>query len=396
MKKNKYFLTVRACGLSYLVQGILNNFIPLLFLTFRRTYGLSLDRISFLIIVNFGVQMIVDYLSARLVDIVGYRKSAVTGQLLSALGLLGLAYLPFITGSAYAGIIISVFIYAIGSGLIETVGSPIVQACPIENKDAQMSMLHSYYCWGHVLVVLGSSLFFALFGTENWRYLSCIWALFPIVVMVMFMKVPMRSLADDGEIISGKKMSGMRTFWILIVLMFCSGSAEQCISQWISTFAEAGLGIEKTTGDLIGTCLFAVLMGSSRVFYGKFSRKINLVRFMLLSGSACTVLYITAAVSPSAALSLAACVLCGTSVGIMWPGIYSLSTEVIKGGGTGLFAYLALAGDIGCAGGPAFLGFVSSALNDNLRAGIFASAVFPIIFVVMLAALVKINLLERK
>ncbi|MBP3362099.1 MAG: MFS transporter [Clostridia bacterium] len=395
MKKNKYFLTVRACGLSYLVQGILNNFIPLLFLTFRRTYGLTLDRISFLIMVNFGVQMLVDYLSAKLVDIAGYRKSAVTGQLLSALGLLGLAFLPVVMKNAYLGIIISVFVYAVGSGLIETVGSPIVQACPIEDKDAQMSMLHSHYCWGHVLVVLGSSIFFALFGTDSWRFLSCIWSLFPIVVMFMFMKVPMRSLADDGEIISGRKMSGMRTFWILIVLMFCSGAAEQCISQWISTFAESGLGIEKTTGDLIGTCLFAVFMGSSRVLYGKFSRKINLARFMLFSGSLCAALYVTAAVSPSAAISLAACVLCGTSVGIMWPGIYSISTEVIKGGGTGLFAYLALAGDMGCAGGPAFLGFVSSAFNDNLRAGIFASAVFPILFVVMLAAL-KINLLERK
>ena len=387
--KDNYNLTVKVCSMSYLVQGILNNFLPLLFLRFGVEFGLSFDKISFLIMINFGIQMVVDYLSAKLVDYFGYRKSAFASQLFSAVGLVGLALLPNIIPDAYTGILISVFIYAIGSGLIETVASPIVQACPIDNKDATMSMLHSFYCWGHVVVVLASSIYFAIFGIGAWRILACIWAIIPFVLMFLFLKVPMRSLAEEGRTMGGREMMKLPVFWILIVLMFCSGASEQGISQWVSTFAEGGLGIDKTLGDLVGTCMFAVLMGSSRMFYAKFSHKINLTKFMILSGTLCFVCYVCAALSSSAVVSLIACVLCGTTVGIMWPGIYSISTGVIKGGGTGMFAYLALAGDLGCSGGPGLLGLVSDAYAGNLRYGIFAAAVFPALFVIMLILLKK-------
>jgi len=387
--KNPYYITVRTCRVSYLVQGILNNFAPLLFLTFRKSFGLSLDKISWIIIVNFLVQMVVDYLSAKLVDFFGYRKSAVASQLLSAVGLAGLAVLPYVLPDAYVGILISVAVYAVGSGIIETAGSPIVQACPIDNKEAEMSMLHSNYCWGHVTVVLVSALFFHFFGIESWRILSCLWAVIPFITMFFFMKVPIKSLSDEGEIISGSGMVKNPVFWMLIVLMFTAGAAEQGISQWVSTFAEAGLNISKTVGDIAGTCMYAVLMGGARLFYGRFSSKINLGRFMLASGIMCAVCYIVAALSPLPVISLAACVICGATVGIMWPGIYSVSTNTIKGGGTGLFAYLALAGDLGCAGGPGVVGFISEMFSDNLRLGILFSAVFPVLFVIMLTILIR-------
>ena len=388
MKKN-YLLTVRVCGASYLVQGILNNFLPLLFLRFAVEFGFSLNQISFLIIANFGIQMVVDFVSAKVVDRIGYRECAVASQAFSAVGLFGLAIFPYIVTDAYAGILLAVFLYAIGSGLIETVGSPIVQACPIDNKDKYMSMIHSFYCWGHVLVVIVSTCFFKVFGMNNWRALSGLWAVVPFVIMFFFMRVPMCSLADEGKTLSGRHFIKMPVFWLLIVLMFCSGASEQGVSQWISTFAEAGLGIDKTTGDLLGTCMFAVLMGASRVFYGKLGHRFDLNKYMLLSGSLCFVCYFVAGVSGNAVVSLLACILCGTTVGIMWPGIYNVSTVFIKNGGTGLFAYLALAGDIGCAGGPGILGIVAELLNENLKAGMLVSSVFPVVFVVLFLILIK-------
>ncbi len=387
--KNNYLLTVRVCSASYLVQGILNNFLPLLFLRYTLEFGFSLNQISFLIIANFGIQMIVDFISAKVVDRIGYRECAVASQAFSAVGLVGLAIFPYIFADAYAGILFSVLIYAIGSGLIETVGSPIVQACPIDNKDKYMSIIHSFYCWGHVLAVIVSTVFFRVFGMNNWRALSALWAAVPFVIMFFFMKVPMCSLAEEGKTLSGRNFIKMPVFWLLIVLMFCSGASEQGVSQWISTFAEAGLGIDKTTGDLLGTCMFAVLMGASRVFYGKLGHKFDLNKYMLLSGSLCFVCYFVAGVSENAVVSLIACILCGTTVGIMWPGIYNVSTVFIKNGGTGLFAYLALAGDIGCAGGPGILGIVAEILNENLKAGMLAASMFPVIFVILFFILIK-------
>ena len=380
MIKNKYAGTVTACRLSYLVQGIINNFAPLLFLTFRRMYGLSFEQVSGIIAVNFGIQVIVDYLSTRLIDYLGYRKSAVLSQMLSAVGFILLGVLPEIM-NPFVGIIISVFMYGIGSGLIETAGSPILQACPIDNKEAEMSMLHSNYCWGHLLAVAGSCLFFVLFGTEKYYILSCLWALLPLCIMCMFIKVPMETLADNPDVLSGKKLLRLPLFKTMILLMFSAGAAEQCISQWISTYAEDGLGISKTEGDLLGGCSFALCMGGARIIYGRFSHRIDLNKFMIISGVSCVVCYLTASLSGNAVVSLTACVLSGITVGIMWPGVYSVSAKLIPNGGTGLFAYLALAGDIGCMTGPASLGIISGLASDSLKTGILFTTVYSVIFV---------------
>lgn len=378
-----YQKTMYACFVGYVVQAIVNNFVPLLFLTFESTYGIPLSQITMLITINFGVQLLVDLLSAGFVDKIGYRASIMIAHITSALGLLGLVVLPGIMASAYAGLLISVVIYAIGGGLIEVLISPIMESCPTENKEKAMSLLHSFYCWGHVGVVLLSTLFFNLFGIDNWRILTCIWVIVPVVNAVVFARTPMAPLVEEGE--QGMTMLALcknKVFWVLMLMMVCAGASEQAVSQWASTFAERGLGVNKTLGDLAGPMAFAVLMGSARAFYGKYGDRIDLDRFMMGSGILCVASYLCISLSPSPLLSLVGCAVCGLSVGIMWPGSFSKATASIRNGGTAMFALLALAGDVGCSGGPTLVGYISSAMSDDLKKGILAAIIFPILLVV--------------
>lgn len=314
-RKPDYRDTLRASYAGYVTQAIVNNLAPLLFLIFQETYGISLHQITLMITLNFGIQLLVDLLSAAAVDRVGYKKSIVFAHMVSAAGIGTMALLP-----GYRGLMVSVILYAVGGGLIEVLISPIVEACPTEGKSASMSLLHSFYCWGHVLVVLGTTLFFALAGRERWRLLCLMWAMVPACNAVKFARVPIRSLKEEGETLSWRKLLGGRLFWIFALLMVCSGASEQAMSQWASAFAESGLKVSKTAGDLAGPCLFAALMGSSRIFYARFSEKIPLKRFMLFSGGLCLTGYILAAYSQSPVLALAGCALCGLAVGILWPG----------------------------------------------------------------------------
>lgn len=380
-----YRKTIRACYIGYIVQAIINNFAPLLFLTFHKGYGIPLSKITMLIAFNFGLQLIIDFLSAGLVDKIGYRASAVAAHILSAAGLISLAVLPGILPDPFTGLLISVLIYASGGGLIEVLISPIVESCPTENKEKSMSLLHSFYCWGHVGVVLLSTLFFSVFGIANWKLLSIIWAVIPAVNAVLFLKAPIAPLIPDNEKgLSVKELAANKTFWFFLILMLCAGASEQAVSQWASTFAEQGLGVGKTVGDLAGPMLFAVMMGTSRVFYGKYGDKLNLVRFMKLSGVLCICSYLIISFSPLPMLGLIGCGICGLSVGIMWPGTFSMAASSVKGGGTALFAFLALAGDLGCSAGPSLVGFVSGVAGDNLKLGIFSAVVFPLLLIGLL------------
>ena len=372
--KNKYNTTVTACFVGYIVQAIVNNFVPLLFLTFQRTYGIPLSQITLLVTFNFGIQLLVDLLSIGFVDKIGYRASMVMAHVLAAAGLILLTILPEEFGSPFAGILIAVMVYAIGGGLLEVLVSPVVEACPSDNKEKAMSMLHSFYCWGHAGVVLVSTLFFHVAGIGNWKILACVWALVPICNAVAFVKVPIASLMEEGETgLRLKELFGIKVFWILLVMMICAGASEQAVSQWASTFAEKGLGISKTAGDLAGPLAFAILMGASRAFYGKYGDRIHLDRFMVYS----ILSYLGITFLPSPQLSLAACAVCGLSVGIMWPGTFSRASAALPRGGTAMFALLALGGDVGCSGGPTVVGFVSGALGDNLKLGVLAGVVFP-------------------
>lgn len=381
--QQKYQKTIYACFVGYIVQAIVNNFVPLLFLTFEKSYHIPLSQITMLITINFGIQLLVDLLSAGFVDRIGYRVSVVLAHVFAAVGLVGLVLLPEIMPNAFAGLLIAVFIYALGGGLIEVLISPIVESCPTDNKEKAMSLLHSFYCWGHVGVVLLSTVFFGIFGIANWKILACIWALIPVINAFVFAKAPIAPLIEEGE--SGMTMLDLcksKIFWVMMLMMLCAGASEQAVSQWASTFAEKGLGVTKTIGDLAGPMTFAILMGSSRAFYGKFGHKIDLDRFMLGSSVLCIFSYLLIVASPIPFLSLVGCGICGLSVGIMWPGTFSKASVALKNGGTAMFALLALTGDLGCSGGPTLVGFVSSAAADNLKAGILVAIVFPVVMAV--------------
>lgn len=393
----KYQKTIYACFVGYVVQAIINNFVPLLFLTFESTYHIPLRQITMLITINFGIQLLVDLLSAGFVDKIGYRISIMSAHIFAAAGLLGLAVLPELMPSAYAGLLISVTIYAIGGGLLEVLVSPIVESCPTDNKEKAMSLLHSFYCWGHVGVVLFSTLFFKVFGIGNWKILTCLWIIVPVANAFIFAKAPIAPLVEEGE--SGMTMFDLcksKVFWLLMLMMMCAGASEQAVSQWASTFAEKGLGVSKTLGDLAGPMAFAILMGSARAFYGKFGDRIELDKFMIGSGLLCIFSYLCISLSPSPVLSLIGCGICGLSVGIMWPGSFSKASASIKNGGTALFALLALAGDVGCSGGPTLVGYVSSMASDDLKKGILAGMIFPILLVVGILLLKNPKIAKKK
>lgn len=377
MKPN-YQHTLKACFVGYIVQAIVNNFTPLLFLTFQSEYGIPLEKITMLVTINFGLQLLIDFLSAGLIDRIGYRASALAAHGLTAAGLILLTVLPGLLPDPFTGLLLSVLVYAVGGGLLEVLVSPMVEACPTENKAKTMSLLHSFYCWGQVGVVLFSTLFFRLFGTGRWRIMAAIWAVIPIANAFVFAKVPIATLNEEGE--PGSAMKGIarkKIFWILMLLMLCAGACEQAVSQWASTFAEKGLGVDKTIGDLAGPMMFAAMMGLARTVYGKYGERIDLNRFMLFSGILCAASYLLISLSPLPVLGLLGCGLCGLSVGILWPGTYSMASAAIRGGGTAMFAFLALAGDLGCSGGPTFVGLVSGASGDNLKAGMLAAVLFP-------------------
>ena len=384
---NKYKKTLIACYLGFITQAISANFAPLLFLTFHQSYGIAFGKIAFISTTFFFTQLLVDVFCARFVDGIGYRKSVVASEILSALGLVGLAVLPELFPDPYVGIIISVIVYASGSGLIEVLVSPIVEACPFENKSSVMSLLHSFYCWGSVGVILLSTVFFAIFGIHNWRILACLWAIVPLYNVYNFVTCPIETLTDEGESLGMGQLLKIPMFWISIILRVCAGASELSMSQWASAYVESALGLSKSIGDIAGPCLFAVAMGISRVFYGKYGKKIDLMKFMIGSGALCLCCYLLAALGGNPLLGLAGCVVCGFSVGIMWPGTISITSGRISTGGTAMFALLAMAGDLGGSAGPCLVGFVTQQFEDDLKVGMLAGCVFPVILIISICLL---------
>ncbi|MGI6189203.1 MAG: MFS transporter [Clostridiales bacterium] len=387
--RNNYKHTLAASYIGFITLAVINNFAPLLFLTFQSTYKIPLGQITLLVTVNFTIQLLVDVLSAKFIDKIGYKVSIVTAHFAAGAGILGLGIFPELFPDPFTGLLLAISIYAFGGGLIDVLASPIVEACPTENKPAVMSLLHSFYCWGHVLVVLCSTLFFAVFGIENWRILAFIWAGIPLFNAFYYSRVPIATLNEDGESMSIRQLLLTRIFWLFVLVMICSGASEMAMNQWASAFAEAGLKVSKTVGDLAGPCLFAILMGCSRLFYSRYSEKLNLMAYMLASGCLCIISYMFAAFSPYPILAFIGCGLCGLSVGIMWPGTLSLAAENCPKGGTAMFALLALAGDLGCSSGPTVVGFFAEKFNDNLKAGLAAAILFPVFLITGLLLLKK-------
>ncbi len=386
-----YRHTRNACFTGYVTQAIVNNLCPLLFLTFQQQFSISLSQISLIITVNFVIQMLIDLLSAPLIDRIGYRVSIVAAHAFTVAGLAGLCVFPFIL-PPYTGLLIATFLNAIGGGLLEVLVSPMVEALPSEHKEREMSLLHSFYCWGHMAVVILSTVYFLLFGTKNWRFLPLLWSLVPLLNGLIFLKAPLCTMAEAGRTLSISRLIRSPLFWLMFLLMICSGASEQAVSQWASLFAEEGLRVSKTVGDLLGPCAFALLMGISRVMFSR--GRLSIHRALFLSGLLCIVSYLTIVFSPWPLVSLIACAVCGFSVGVMWPGVFSLSSVKLPAGGTAMFALLALAGDIGCCAGPSLVGAVSDGLLSGastlilsqanpeqgaLRIGFLAALIFPLI-----------------
>ena len=385
--QKNYKKTLIACYLGFVTQAISANFAPLLFLTFKGTYGITLEKIALIPLVFYLTQLLVDLAATKFADKIGYRACVIASQVLSAVGLVLMAVLPDMLPAPFVGILIAVVLYAIGSGLIEVLVSPIVEACPFENKDGMMSLLHSFYCWGAMGVILGSTLFFALFGVEHWKLLTFIWALVPLYNTFNFINCPIERLVEDGQSMGIRRLLKTPVFWLLILLMVCSGASEATMAQWASAFTESAIGVSKTVGDLAGPCLFAMFMGIARMLYGKFSERLNLTNVMLICGVLCAGCYLLASLSALPILGLAGCALCGLAVGIMWPGSISISSRKCPKGGTAMFAFLALAGDFGAMVSPAMVGSLSEMAGGDLKTGLFAATAFPVVLVLTLLML---------
>lgn len=379
-----YQKTKIACYLGFITQAISANFAPLLFLKFHHDYQISLGNIAWISTCFFFTQLLIDLFCAKFVDRIGYRVCVVASEVCSALGLIGLAFLPEILPNPLAGILCSVILYAMGSGLIEVLCSPIIEACPFDNKEATMSLLHSFYCWGAVGTILISTIFFLIFGIENWKWLAVLWAIIPIVNIYNFATCPIEYLVDEENGMKVTELFRKPLFWIAICLMICSGASELAMAQWASAYAEAALGLSKTIGDLAGPCMFAVAMGISRVIFGKYGERIDLMKFMASSGILCVICYFLTALSSNPILGLIGCIVCGFSVGIMWPGTISISSKEFPMGGTAMFALLAMAGDLGGSIGPGIVGRVTQSAGNNIQVGMGVGLVFPFILLIML------------
>ena len=382
-----YRETLLACYLGFITQAISANFAPLLFLTFKSTYGIPLEKIALIPTVFYLTQLLIDFAATKFVDRIGYRTCVVVSQVVSAAGLVLMTILPELHPVPLTGILIAVVLYALGSGLIEVLVSPIVEACPFENKEGMMSLLHSFYCWGAVGVILGSTLFFAIFGLAHWKILTLIWALVPLYNVFNFITCPIERLVEDGESMHTGQLLRLPLFWLLVLLMVCSGASEASMAQWASAFTESAMGVSKTVGDLAGPCLFAVFMGTSRILYGKMSEKLDLTKTMLVCGILCVICYLMASLSPLPIIGLAGCALCGIAVGIMWPGTISISAQKCPMGGTAMFAFLALAGDMGATVGPSMVGRFSGMADGDLKIGLLFAAIFPVVLIFVLFVL---------
>lgn len=380
--------TKYASYIGYVTQAIINNLPPLLFIVFQQDLGISLEKIGLLISLNFGVQIVTDLIAAKYVDRIGYRRAVLLAHVLSFMGLIGLGVLPQMMSNAYAGLVIAMCINAVGGGLIEVLISPIVEALPGDEKESAMSMLHSFYCWGHVSVVILSTVFFNTIGLGKWSYLPLLWSLVPLLNIFLFMKVPIQTLVEEGEETPIRELLKVRIFWLFFILMICAGASEQAMSQWSSLFAEIGLKVSKNMGDLLGPCAFAILMGVSRTIYGFYGSKMNLMKYIAGSSILCIVSYFVAIFAPIPIVALIGCAVCGFSVGIMWPGIFSLSAKKYPQGGTAMFALFALAGDVGCSSGPGVVGVVANYLGE-LKYGLMVAVAFPIVLVICIFLLNK-------
>ncbi len=390
MERNLNFRhTKLACYIGSFSQAIVCNFMPLLFVIFNQDYKIALYLVTLLATVNFVMQFTMDFVSLFFIDRVSYRTTIITAHLLAGAGFLVLGLIVPNAEHIYAAIIFSVLLFSAGGGIFEVLISPIMEACPSDNKAASMSFLHSMYGFGCVAVIIITNVLLFVFGKENWYQIAIIWAVIPLLNALYFFFVPINKVVENNERMPMHKLIKRKSFLIFFLIMFCSGATEIAMSQWASAFAESSLGISKALGDILGPCIFALMLAFSRVLYSKLANRINLAKYLLFCGIATVFLYIFAAVLPFRFAAITACGLCGFTAGIMWPGTISLAAKTYPTGGAAMFGLFALAGDLGCTLGPTTVGMVSSAFGGDLRTGLLISCVFPILLVGGVSLLMK-------
>ena len=393
--KNNYKATIVASCLGYITQAIMLNFPPLLYLFFQEELGLTLSQVSFLITANIIIELVVDVIVSKIAPSVGYRPLVILATVFATMGLVAMFILPTVMTNKFLALILSMMLCGAGGGIMEVLISPIVEACPTKNKSGMMSLLHSFYCWGQAGVVLISTIFFQIFGLENWIYIAIAWTIVPLTCLILFTRVPIYTLEEEAtEKPSLISLFKNKLFWLLVVMMICAGASELAMAQWASAFAETAIGRSdlKWLTDLLGPCLFAICMGLARVFYAKMSEKINLAKGIFISSIVCIASYLITILSPFPVLSLFGCALCGIGAGIMWPASYSMASDKIPNGGVLMFGLLALAGDFGCLAGPSLAGQISALFDNNLKVGFAVSIIFPLVLAIICASM----LIKRK
>lgn len=390
MTRSNFKFTISACFLGYITQAIMINFPPLLFVFFKDSLGISPLQITVLIASNFVLELVVDALASKFADTIGYRRLVICANVFAALGLVSMSLVTIILPSdaIFYGLMVSMALCGIGGGLMEVLISPIIEACPTKNKAGFMSLLHSFYCWGQLGVVLLSTLFFRLVGIENWHFACFFWTIVPILGIILFAFSPINRLVEEGKGASLGALLKNKAFWIFLVMMLCAGASELTMSQWASFFAESALGVEKWVGDLLGPCMFAFAMAITRTFFAKASEKIKLDTAIFISSLICVATYVMAVASQSPVFSLIGCACCGFGCGIMWPASFSLVSSKIANGGVLMFGVLALMGDAGCLVGPSLAGTVSDVFGD-IRYGFLFACIFPTIMAIMSVILIR-------
>lgn len=387
VKENtNYKKTLHACYRGYITQAIIVNLAPLFFIIFQDRYNVSFVTLGSIVLLNFVTQLMTDLVSIKFIEKVGYRIAAVMAHLLASIGLVLLGTLPNIMPVVPALVTATLF-YSVGGGLLEVIVSPIVDSLPGEEKESSMSLLHSFYCWGQVLVILITTCLLFFIGNKNWHIIPILWAILPIYNLIKFLKVPMLPPLTSDERMPIKKLLNSKIFLVILLLMLCAGASELALAQWASLFTEKALGVSKAIGDVFGPCLFGVLMGVGRTVYGIYGGKVKLLRVLIISSLLCICAYLLASLSQNAMISLVGCALCGLSVSLMWPGMLSFASEEFKTGGTAMFGIMAVFGDMGCSVGPWVIGFVSeftiaTGEAQALRYGVLAAVIFPIVMMI--------------
>ena len=390
-----YKSTIAACYIGSFVQAIIVNTTPILFIPLREQFGLTFQQMGLLVLINFISQVGCDILFSNAIDKYGFRRFVVAAHGLAVVGLVLFAASPLLFDRPFAGFVTATIIFSGSGGLLELLLSPIVNAIPTDEKAGAMSVLHSFYSWGQAAVILLTTVLLFVFGRAWWQWIILIWTLVPLFNFFFLMRVPFAPNVPEEQRQGMDKILLKPFFIAALATILCGAAAELCISQWASAYLEEAMRLPKVVGDVGGVCLFAVMMGVGRLFYGMYGKKINVSLMMLIGTVGAAACYITVALSGTAVLSLLACGLCGLCVSLLWPGTLVVASEHYPLAGAWMFAILA-AGDIGASAGPWLMGvvaeqahrlpFLSGLLTQGmspdqlgLRAAMLVSALFPII-----------------